>query len=201
MAPNPHSPDLFLARRAARGDADAWNEIVDRFGERIYNLAYRFARQPAEAEDLTQEIFLKLYDRLSRYRGEMPLVAWTLRLSRNLCIDLYRRGRARQLAETAGEETLAQMPAADDSAARAERRERRDLVESVLAELPEQLALVLTLRDFQGLAYGEIAAFLEVPDGTVKSRLNRARKELVRRLEERLAAGPASLQMEQRLPC
>ncbi len=201
MASSTHSPDLFLARRAARGDAAAWDQIVERFGERIYNLAFRFARQPAEAEDLTQEIFLKLFSQLGRYRGEVPLVAWALRLSRNLCIDLYRRGRARQLAETAGEEALARMPASDDSAARAERRERRDLVASVLAELPEQLALVLTLRDLQGLAYDEMAAFLEVPSGTLKSRLNRARRELVRRLDLRLIADSAGLAMKQVSPC
>jgi len=201
MASSIHSPDLFLARRAARGDAAAWDQIVEHFGERIYNLAFRFSRQPAEAEDLTQEIFLKLFSQLGLYRGDVPLVAWALRLSRNLCIDLYRRGRARQLAETAGEEALAQLPAGDDSAARAERRERRDLVESVLAELPEQLALVLTLRDFQGLAYDEMAAFLEVPSGTLKSRLNRARRELVRRLDLRLAAQSAGLAMEQVTPC
>ena len=90
------SPDLFLARRAAAADAEAWDEIIERYGERIYNLAYRFTGRRAEAEDLTQDIFLKLYRNLDRYRGDVPLMAWALRLSRNSCIDHYRHHRTRR---------------------------------------------------------------------------------------------------------
>ena len=77
------SPDLMLARRAAAGRPEAWDELIELYGRRIYNVAYQFAASREEAEDLTQEIFLKLYQSLSRYRGDVPLVAWALRLSRN----------------------------------------------------------------------------------------------------------------------
>ncbi len=87
LSPSASSPELFLARRAARAEAQAWDEIIERYGERIFNLAFRFTGNQAEAEDLTQEIFLKLYRNLDRYRGDVPLAAWALRLSRWLCID------------------------------------------------------------------------------------------------------------------
>ncbi len=199
------SPDLFLARRAAKADPEAWDEIVELYGERIFNLAYRFAGNQPEAEDLTQDIFLKLYRNLHRYRGDVPLLAWALRLSRNLCIDHYRHHRTRKQAETVSDEVLAQLPSGDDVERSSQKRERRRLVQQVLDEMSESLASVLMLRDFQGLSYDEIAGFFEVPVGTVKSRLNRGRQELVRRVEERLsrmgAAIPAPLPAEQVPPC
>ena len=186
------SPDLFLARRAAKGDADAWTAIVDRFGGAIYNLAYRFTRQSQEAEDLTQEIFLKLYRQLGRYRGDVPLMAWTLRLSRNLCIDHYRQQKSRRRDQQVSLDGLEHLASEDDSEGRRQRREERRLVLEALDELTVLQATVLTLRDFQGLSYEEIATFLEVPVGTIKSRLNRARRELVEVLGRRLGLTPGS---------
>ena len=87
------SPDLFLARRAAAGHEEAWGELVDRYGARIFNLALHFAGSREDAEDLTQEVFVRLHRGLRTYRGEVPLIAWALRLSRNLCIDHYRSVR------------------------------------------------------------------------------------------------------------
>ncbi len=189
------NPDLFLARRAAKSDPRAWDEIVELYGERIYNLCLRFASTPAEAEDLTQDVFLKLYRHLDRYRGDVPLVAWALRLSRNLCIDHYRHHRLRKQRETVSDEVLRHLPSPDDPQSETQERERLRLVHRTLAEMPEELATVVLLRDLQGFRYDEVATFLEVPVGTIKSRLNRARRELVARLEDRLGlgdAGPAS---------
>ena len=187
------SPDLFLARRAANADPRAWDEIIELYGERIYNLAFRFTGNQAEAEDLTQDIFLKLYRNLDRYRGDVPLMAWALRLSRNLCIDHYRHHRTRRQAETVSDEVLRHMPSSDDVEGRSQKLERRRLVQQVLAEMSENLASVVMLRDLQGLTYDEIATFFEVPVGTIKSRLNRARRELVRRVQDRLERAHAPL--------
>ncbi len=184
------SPELFLARRAAASDPRAWDEIIERYGERIFNLAFRFTGNQAEAEDLTQDIFLKLYRNLDRYRGDVPLMAWALRLSRNLCIDHYRHTRARRRLETVSDEVLEHMPSGEDLERRSHKNERRRLVRQVLAEMSESLASIVMLRDLQGLSYREIATFFEVPVGTIKSRLNRARRELVRRVEERLELPP-----------
>jgi RNA polymerase sigma-70 factor (ECF subfamily) len=178
------SPDLFLARRASRADPRAWDELVGRYGERIFQLAWRFAGSREEAEDLTQEVFLKLYQNLHRYRGDVPLVGWALRLSRNLCIDHYRHQRARRQAETLPAEALERLPGGDDPGRRSRAREDRRMVHRALAEMSEVQATVVMLCDLQGLSYEEVAGFLEVPVGTVKSRLHRARRELSERLEE-----------------
>lgn len=176
-------PDLLLARRAASGQADAWDELVALYGRRLYNLAYQFTGDLAEAEDVTQEIFVRLYENLRRYRGEMPLVAWALRLSKNLCIDHYRRARRRGRGRRVSEEMLDRLPAAEDPQADAQRRQQLRLVYRALDEMPEPLAAAVLLRDLQGFSYEEAAAALDVPMGTLKSRLNRARLELAGRVE------------------
>ena len=181
------SPDLLLARLASAGRADAWEELLALYGERIYNLAFHFAGSAADAEDLTQEIFLRLYQNLRLYRGDVPLAAWALRLSRNLCIDHYRRSRRERRAGVTAEEVLAAMPAGgDDPQAQAQRRQQLRTVYRELEGMPEGLAEVVLLRDLQGWSLAETAAYLDVPVGTVKSRLHRARLELADRVPSRL---------------
>ena len=180
------NPELLIARRAAKADPRAWDEIIARYGDRIYGLALRFTGHGGEAEELTQDIFLKLYRNLGRYRGDVPLMAWALRLSRNACIDHYRQHRRRNQAESLPEDVLEQIAGDDDPLRHRQLRERRELVHQTLAQMPEDQATTVMLRDLQGLSYEEVASFLEVPVGTVKSRLNRARRELVSRLERRL---------------
>ncbi len=186
------SPDLLLARLAARGRADAWDELLALYGERVYNLAFHFAGSTADAEDLTQEIFLRLYQNLRLYRGDVPLAAWALRLSRNLCIDNYRRTRRERRATIVSEEILAQLPAGDDPQAEALKRQQLRTVYRELEEMSEELAEVVLLRDLQGWSQEETATWLDVPVGTVKSRLHRGRLELAARVTARLGAhGPA----------
>jgi RNA polymerase sigma-70 factor (ECF subfamily) len=193
---NPSS-DLLLARRAAAGQAEAWDELIDLYGGRLYNLALHFAGSREEAEDLTQEIFLRLYQNLRQYRGDCPLASWALRLSRNLCIDHYRKARRERRTSAVPEEILAQMPAADDVQAEAQRREEVQAVYGALSELSEESAEVVLLRDLQGWTMEEISAYLGVPLGTIKSRLHRARLGVAERLAPRFRshwtteAGPA----------
>ncbi|HWM92074.1 MAG TPA: RNA polymerase sigma factor [Thermoanaerobaculia bacterium] len=184
IAPIP-SPDLLLARRAAAGQADAWDELIDRYGGKLYNLALHFAGSREEAEDLTQEIFLRLYQNLRQYRGGCPLAAWALRLSRNLCIDHYRRGRQERRSLLVSEEVLAHLPAGDDVQAEAQGREEVQAVHQALGEMPEDMAEVVLLRDLQGWSLEEVSTYLEIPVGTVKSRLHRARLEVAERVHAR----------------
>ncbi len=186
--PTPN-PDLFLTRRAAKDDPRAWDEIVELYGERIYNLCLQFADHRQEAEDLTQEVFLKLYENLRLYRGDVPFVAWALRLSRNLCIDHYRRHRTRKESEVVPETLDYQASSSAGPEAAAHLAQRRRMVHQELREMPEPLAEVILLRDLQGFSYDEIAALQDVSVGTVKSRIHRARRELVSRLEERFGNG------------
>ena len=185
-APIP-SPDLLLARRAAAGRAEAWDELLALYGERFYNLALHFTGAAEDAEDLTQEIFLRLYQNLRQYRGDVPLAAWALRLSRNLCIDHYRSTRRRRRAGAVSEAVLEALPAGgEDPQTAALWRQQLRAVYQGLEEMPEDLAEVVLLRDLQGWSLAETAAYLEVPVGTVKSRLHRGRLELAGRVTPRL---------------
>jgi RNA polymerase sigma-70 factor (ECF subfamily) len=187
------SPDLLLARRAAGGRPEAWEELLALFGSRMYNLAVHFAGSIMDADDLTQEIFLRLYQNLRLYRGDVPLAAWALRLSRNVCIDQYRRARRERRAAMLSDELLAALPAADDPQAEAQKRQQLRAVYRALEEMSEDLAEVVLLRDLQGWSLEETAASLEVPVGTVKSRLHRARIELAGRVAALVGAREAPL--------
>jgi RNA polymerase sigma-70 factor, ECF subfamily len=181
------SPDLLLARRAAAGRADAWEELLAQYSERFYNVAVHFAGAGEDAEDLTQEICLRLYQNLRQYRGDVPLAAWALRLSRNLCIDHYRSARRERRSSAVSEEVLAQVPdGGEDPQTAALRRQQLRAVYQTLEEMPEDAAEVVLLRDLQGWSLAETAAYLDVPVGTVKSRLHRARLELADRVTSRL---------------
>ena len=133
----------------------AWREIVDRFGPRIHSIAHHFTRDPERAQDLTQEIFLRLFQNLGSYRGRRARsLAWTLRLSRNLCIDDYRRRRLeRTLPVPSARNRRRARRTASDPAALAQHRELLALVEATLRELDPETVLILTLRDLEGLSY------------------------------------------------
>lgn len=182
------NPDLLLARRAAAGQPEAWNELIALYGRRIYNLAYQFTADLAEAEDLTQEIFLRLFQNLRAYRGDVPLVGWTLKLSRNLCIDHFRHARSQNRLSRVPEEVLAHLPSASDPQADARRSQQLALVYQALATLPEDLAEIIVLRDLQDFSYEDVAQALDLPLGTVKSRLNRARQELADAVQRLLSS-------------
>jgi RNA polymerase sigma-70 factor, ECF subfamily len=187
------SPDLLLARRAAGGRAEAWEELLALYGERVFNLALHFTGSVTDAEDLTQEIFLRLYQNLRSYRGDVPLAGWALRLSRNICIDHYRRTRRERRTAALSDEVLAHLPGDDDPQAEAQKRQQLRAVYRGLEEMSEDLAEVVLLRDLQGWSLEETAASLEVPVGTVKSRLHRARLELAGRVADLLGARGAAL--------
>ena len=175
-----------LVDRCRQGDDDAWREFVDRFGSKVYSVAYHFTLNREDAEELSQEIFLKTFENLHRYDGTFPLVAWLLSLSRNLCIDRYRRRkREKSFRFVSDDAVLPLLKSDDDPASETLKRERTKLLFWALAEIPEDLAEILVLRDLDGLAYEEIGKALDLPDGTVKSRLFRARAEVARRIRER----------------
>ena len=175
-----------LVTRCRKGDDDAWRELVDRFGQKVYAISYHFTLKREDAEELSQEIFLKLFENLHRYDGGFPLVAWILSVSRNLCIDRYRRRkREKSFRFVSDDAVTGLLKSEDDPSSVALKKERTQLLFSALAEIPEDLAEILILRDMNGLAYEEIGKALELPDGTVKSRLFRARAEVARKIRER----------------
>lgn len=200
------NPDLFLARRAAAGHEDAWAELVDRHGRRLFNLALQFGGGREEAEDLTQEIFIRLYQNLRTYRGEVPLLGWALRLSRNLCIDHYRRSRQERKWHRVTEAILEHLPAGGDFEADLQRRQHLEAVYEGLSEIEEAYAEAVLLCDLQGLSLEEASVCLDIPLGTLKSRLHRGRQHLTEVVRDRIGLGRGRGDMASgttggRLPC
>ena len=185
---NAAHPDAELVARCLNGDDPAWRELVERYSAKVYRIAYHRTYDRAEAEELTQDCFLKVWENLDRYEpSEASLLAWIAALSRNLCIDHYRKRRREKGFRFLTDEAVTSiLPAGDDPQADAVRRERVRFLLEALADLPDELAEVVMLRDLDGLDYREIGDFLKLPDGTVKSRLNRARIELARVIRKRI---------------
>jgi RNA polymerase sigma-70 factor, ECF subfamily len=176
----------IVVERCRVGDHAAWDELVDATADDLFRMAVSFTRNRTEAEDLTQEVFLKLWQNLHRYIPGSSFRAWAYRVAHNLFVDAYRRSREQRRATWVDPEFLESLPGSDDPHAHTVRKQRLELAQTALSRLPEELAQLILLRDFADWSYEELAAELELPLGTVKSRLNRARREL---------AGVMSLQL------
>ncbi len=176
--------EVDLLPRCRRGEEAAWHELVGLYTRKVFGLAYRFTGRVDEAEDLTQEVFVKVYQTLHRYReNDGPFGGWLMAVARNHAVDSYRRRKQERLRRSDDVDALETMPARlDDPTAEIERQERASLVHRGLRALPMELRLPLILCDLQGHSYDQIAAELLLPLGTVKSRINRGRLELAKRL-------------------
>ncbi len=176
--------DEDLLARCRAGDEAAWQALVSRYTRRVFNLAYRFVGRVDEAEDLTQDIFVKVYQSLSRYRSEEGAFGtWLTTVARNQSIDNYRRRREERRRRVDDEAILDIVPSTQEGPHKSlEREERVRLVHQGLRALPPDLRQPIVLCDLQGLAYEEAANILAIPLGTVKSRINRGRLELAKRL-------------------
>ncbi len=181
--------------RCRRGDEAAWNALVGATIGPLYRLAASYAPTAAEAEELTQEIYLKLWQNLERYRPGSSFMAWAWRVARNLLVDSYRRSRRERQQAWLDPEILDRLPGPEDPHAAAEYRQQLAIVAQALRRLDEELAELVLLRDFAGWSYQEIATALDLPLGTVKSRLNRARLLLAEEVQRRsrLRAIPGGL--------
>ena len=179
-----------LVERCLSGDDAAWETIVNSYARRIYNLGYRYTSRREESEDLAQEIFIRVYQNLKSYRPEAgSFQNWVFKVARNLIIDHYRQSR--RFRQTGGSEELETLELAEEklpSPQRAvEQSEATRFLRDGLASLSPELKEAVILRDLEGMAYQEIAELLSIPEGTVKSRINRGRIELARLLGKRRA--------------
>ena len=172
--------------RCRQGDEDAWSALVGSTVRPIYRLCSSYSPSAAEAEELTQEVYLKLWENLHRYNPGSNFMAWAWRVARNLLIDAHRRCRREREAAWLDSEIIDRLPSSEDPHENAEHRQRLRLVAAGLRQLTEELAELILLRDFAGLSYQEMAEAMDVPLGTIKSRLNRARLELATAVRRRL---------------
>ena len=180
--------------RCLSGDAPAWEQIVQRYHRRIYNLCYRFAGSTEDAQDLTQEVFIKIYRTAGSFdSAKASFTTWLTTVTRNLLVDHYRRERDARMtasidAPLSGDDDAPSMAdrlasSAPSQHELAERRQRAELIHRALLEVSADLREAVILRDLQEMEYKEIAQVLGVPEGTVKSRINRGRAELARLLQ------------------
>ncbi len=182
----------MLVERCLTGDPAAWEQLVRAHHRRVYVLCYRFTGRGDEAEDLSQDVFLRVFRTLKSFKAdEGQFTTWLTSLTRNLLIDHYRKTRKERVLEPLEE----QLPVLEERTAAESRadslalgREAGELLQAALARLSPDLREAVILRDLQEMDYREIAKVLNVPDGTVKSRINRGRTELGRLLRKWKAA-------------
>ena len=194
------APDLdwaLVVKRCVDGDSSAWTELVRVQHRRVYGLCYRFTGSSHDAEDLTQDLFLKLYGNLHNFDGSKGgFNTWITTMTRNMLVDHFRKSRLERASDSFDEgwdqssgdqeglkisERLASSaPSPHDHAAT---RELGRMVQAALAKVSPELREAVILRDLQDLDYKEIAVVLRIPEGTVKSRISRGRAELARLLE------------------
>ena len=190
QAPQTELDDLIA--RCLAGDQDAWAEIMRLHWRKVFNLAYKFVGRHDEAEDLTQEIFLKIFKALHTFDRRANFQTWLISISRNLCIDHYRSRRRERETVVRDVDASQLMPTSRERSPLAvlEELDARALVRAALQELPVTLRDAVVLRDLQDFSYLEIADRLGVPEGTVKSRINRGRLELARQVRRLQAEVP-----------
>ena len=186
-------PDSSLVSRCLRGDESAWEELVRLHTRKVYGLCYRFTGSGSEAQDLTQEVFLRVFRTLKTFRAmEGSFATWLARVTRNLLIDHYRRTRQERVTDSIEE----QLPMIEEAGATAAVRpdqalagqEAGQILKATLQKLSPDLREAVILRDLQEMEYREIAEVLQIPEGTVKSRINRGRAELTRLLRKQKLA-------------
>ncbi|MBV9507428.1 MAG: sigma-70 family RNA polymerase sigma factor [Acidobacteriia bacterium] len=184
-------PESTLVSRCLSGDETAWEQLVRRHTRTVYGLCYRFTGGAHEAQDLTQEVFLRVFRTLKSFRSaEGSFATWLARLTRNLLIDHYRRTRQERVTDSIEE----RLPVIEEVAGEGRPdkalagREASDILQASLQRLSPDLREAVILRDLQEMEYREIAQVLNIPEGTVKSRINRGRAELGRLLRSRKSA-------------
>jgi RNA polymerase sigma-70 factor (ECF subfamily) len=189
--PPEHPEDAVLVRKAQQGDMDAFESLVRKYQQRVYALCRRLTGAHQSADDLAQETFIKAYYALGRFDVQWPLYPWLRRIALNTGLNyLKARKRERPLLEgTLGARRTPFSAPADGPEERLERAEFEARFERALASLPADQRSVFVLRFHESMSYEEISRTLDLPIGTVMSRLNRARQKLKGLLTDSLARG------------
>ena len=192
MSADPHDAQASIDQmieQCLAGNQAAWEQIVRVHWRKVFNVAYKFVGRHDEAEDLTQDIFLRIFKSLRTFDRRANFQTWLISISRNLCIDHYRSVRKERetMAREVDASELSPVSAERGPYGQLEALDTKDLVRQALTTLPPTLREAVVLRDLQEFSYLEIADKLGLPEGTVKSRINRGRLELARavaRLQE-----------------
>lgn len=182
-------PEYSLVTRCLSGDETAWEQLVRVHTRHVYALCYRFTGSGAESQDLTQEVFVRVFRTLKSFRStEGSFGTWLTRVTRNLLIDHYRRTRQERVTDSIEEQLPSLEQEGSGLGMRPDQalagREASEILQAALQKLSPDLREAVILRDLQEMEYREIAEVLGIPEGTVKSRINRGRAELARLLRK-----------------
>ena len=170
--------------RVQAGDNEAFGALVVAYQDRVYNMILRMVSHPDDAADLTQEVFLTVYQKIGSFRGKSQFYTWLYRIAANVALSLLRRRKVSREVPDPPESEALREGRSEGPSAHIERDERARQVQAALDALDDEFRTVVVLRDIEDLAYDEIGAILDIPEGTVKSRLSRAREALRERLKE-----------------
>ncbi|MFO7639304.1 MAG: sigma-70 family RNA polymerase sigma factor [bacterium] len=187
-APEGQPPDLELIRRTQQGDTTAFDELMIRYNHAVYRLAWSFVRNHADAEDVSQEAFIRAWRAIGRFDPKYRFYTWLHRITVNLCMNHFRRQKRANLVPLPGGEPGSEWQDMPDPNSGVEDGELRRALDKALNELPDDQRAVLLLRAREELSYEEISQALGIPVGTVMSRLSRARGRLRGLLKEQLPA-------------
>lgn len=181
--------DAALIRRCQRGDTEAMDQLIQAYQKHVFNLAYRLSGNYDDAQDIAQEAFIRVFNSITTFRGDANFTTWIYRIVTNVYLDERKKQRVREhgsldeYLELEDSSVTRQIedpsPGPEDAV---EQRERHELVGQAVLQLPENQRVMIALYHFQGRSYEEIAAMMQLPIGTVKSRLNRARLALKEKL-------------------
>ena len=177
--------DIGLVQLCLENESRAWEEILRRYKKRVFNISYQFVGRMDEAEDLTQDIFFKVFHSLEKFNQEANFQYWIIRVSKNFCIDYYRKKRKeRESMVDNMDQVINVLKTVSTPQLVLEEKEKQQAIRESIGNLPSILRSCIVLRNLYGYSYQDIARILNIPEGTVKSRINRGRQELSRRLEE-----------------
>ena len=177
--------EKILLQKSKAGDISAFEELIEGYQKKIFNIAFRIVGNYDDANDLAQEVLIRIYRSIGNFKEQSSFSTWIYRITTNVCLDDIRKRKNKKVVSLDEEikvedgemqrQIVSSDPLPEDTA---EREELRELVNGAIQSLSEEHRVVIVLRDLQGFSYEEISAILKCPEGTVKSRINRARQAL-----------------------
>ncbi|MGD2295478.1 MAG: RNA polymerase sigma factor [Candidatus Aminicenantes bacterium] len=173
-----------IVQNCLEGKEGAWEMLVNTYSRKIFNMAFQFSGSHEEAEDMTQDIFFKLYNSLKKFDFKKNFTAWLLTIAKNYLIDEYRRTKWEKKSRDNFDEHYLTSESEEDPEEGVMKQEIRRTIWEALNALPSEIRMTIILRDIQGKSYDEIAEIMILPTGTVKSRINRGRLQLAKILKE-----------------
>ncbi len=168
-----------VIERCKRGEQDAWEIVVNTTSKAVYNIALNFTHNSEDAADITQEIYMKVYGNMKKYSDDKNFISWILRISKNHCIDFWRK-KSNSLYKVELEEKMSftEMTPEDNAI----EKEKMATLKSAIKKLDPETRFLIIMREINGFSYQEIANKLNIPLGTVKSRINRGRIKLANKI-------------------